>query len=156
MVQVNSTCIHCSPECVNCILTPTQCTSCHPPDLLYLQTCSSTCPSGTFPNSELGQCITCTKPCQTCVNAYSCTSCIYGYILYQEPTKNQCVEGPSCPNSYYSSLKNGNPVCKFECDSSEYREPSSKTCSETCPVGYVHYSPTQTCLSDCPSPMWVD
>ena len=97
----SSTCQQCVSGCQKCIVQPSQCIQCSSNLFLHTFSCLSLCPSGTYSDSTTRSCITCKAPCATCNNGYSCSSCIYGYILYTQPSGNQCILGPKCPNSFY-------------------------------------------------------
>lgn len=84
-------CTKCSENCLTCIVSQYQCLTCASGLFLYIFQCLSACPLGTYPDYPSSSCVTCPTPCATCQNGYSCTSCIYGYILYAQPSGNQCI-----------------------------------------------------------------
>ena len=94
-------CVACHQDCLECTVQPFHCTSCVQGLYLYVFNCVASCPLGTYSDLQQARCLTCKTPCATCQNGYSCLTCIYGYLLYEEPSGNQCISGPTCPNSFY-------------------------------------------------------
>lgn len=116
----NSTlqCEKCLSGCLKCSISPDQCVSCASGLFLYIFSCVSSCPDGTFKDYSSGSCLTCKTPCATCLNGYSCATCIFGYILYAQPSGNQCIEGQNCPNSFYLDIAANQ--CIRECPADRY------------------------------------
>lgn len=150
----NTYCQKCVSGCLKCTVSPSQCISCTSGLFLYIFSCLTVCPPGTYQDYTSGSCLSCTTPCSTCKNGYSCLTCIYGYILYSQPNGNQCIQGPKCPNSYFLNLQTNN--CVYSCPPQLYTQPTQGTCSKPCPSTYVLLLSNSTCLEYCPDGMWID
>lgn len=94
-------CLNCTGLCSTC-LNGSYCLSCT--SIFYSSgSCvvASSCPSGTFANSNNLRCDSCTSPCATCSNsATNCTSCVSPNLYYD----GVCTA--SCPNGMYPSGNN--------------------------------------------------
>jgi proprotein convertase subtilisin/kexin type 5 len=92
-------CTLCQSPCVTCSQTTTQCTSCistaTPQVYLSGSSCVQSCPTSTYANSTLQQCVACESPCSTCNSKTICQSCVSGYNLYL----SSCLNG-FCPGGY--------------------------------------------------------
>lgn len=98
--------------------------------------CSSTCPTGLWPNPTTQTCTGCSAPCQFCnITSNNCTSCLSGYFQ-----ANQCV--PSCSVGYYLL----GSIC-FGCNSTCTACTSALICS-SCSYGF--YLSGSSCVSSCP------
>lgn len=78
-------CQNCStyiPSCVECSST-TICTKCSTTTFLVVSsnTCSTTCPAGTYTNTTLRTCVSCPTLCLTCSSSTSCKTCITSAFL---------------------------------------------------------------------------
>ena len=84
-LPLNSLCQTCSPTCATCSVTLLNCTSCPTNASLYLYNGScqnaSACPNGTYPNSSVLICASCSQNCTACSSATLCTACVTGYYL---------------------------------------------------------------------------
>ena len=103
-------CVDCSPACADCFGTSdAECYSCPPPNLLFISTCYSTCPSSTFVDELKISCIRCPKLCLHCTAILNCSQCVSGALFYDL----QCFD--ACPYRTYlhpsnSSLCLGNNI----------------------------------------------
>jgi len=87
-------------NCIACVLVAavTQCQTCASNAFFYLGFCYSTCPNGTYPNSN--SCLVCPTNCVSCSSS-GCIQCSTGFILLN----GACVT--ACPtNTYLSTLNN--------------------------------------------------
>lgn len=97
---LNQICSLCLSPCLSCVNLATNCLSCvtglNPMVYFINNQCviGTLCPSGTYPNSTQGLCITCTNPCNTCVDNSFCLTCVNNYYLIS----NTCIL--SCPLEY--------------------------------------------------------
>lgn len=114
-VGIKNLCDPCSAGCLTCITTPSTCLSCVAGKYLYIQQCVDKCPYGTFSFVSNQSCIPCKAPCESCSDAFSCDTCMYGFILYRGVEANQCVLGPHCPNSYYLNINSKECVALAQC-----------------------------------------
>lgn len=161
--NTTSWCTLCDSRCTLCSgPSYTQCTQCKTGYYLDPRTlvgCLSSCPEGYYgyPNSNI--CFACYYVCSTCSGGTNldCTSCSSGYYL--QPTSNQCLT--SCPAGYYKDTTlrrcgNCHPSCATcsgsestqcsSCSTGFFLQPSSTTCSTSCPaVGYWSDSSKNTC-----------
>ena len=69
-------------NCVNCTETANTCHQCVSGYYLFNSGCSTTCPNGYYPDSNLGICAQCMANCDICFNATVCAQCITSYIFY--------------------------------------------------------------------------
>lgn len=92
-------CIACQSPCLTCSQTTANCTSCasnlSPQVYLSGNKCVQTCPSTTYANLTLQECVVCVSPCQTCTSQTICESCVSGYNLYL----TSCLNG-FCPGGF--------------------------------------------------------
>lgn len=140
----SSVCEKCQSGCLKCSMIASQCVQCGNGLFLQLFSCVTECASGTYQDSSSLRCLTCPSPCQTCFNGYSCASCIFGYMLYAQPSGNQCIQGPSCPNSFF--LDTASNQCLPVCPANLYVQPSNALCSRPCEPTFVLLSSNATCL----------
>lgn len=149
---------------------PSKCTKC--PSGLYLQNisadssaCLSTCPDGTYKNSENGEniCSLCSVLCLTCSGprGYDCLSCKNGTFLqllagpsscgtscnthyFGDNTDNICKE---CAESCLSCVETGKNGCSA-CPADKFLQAKEgpAACSDECPAATYKYPLNQTCL----------
>lgn len=109
MININSTCVLCTSNCLTCSIAVNNCTSCIESYFLNGNTCSQNC---SLPNvTYLGLCTDCITPCLQC-NANStnnCSSCISGYFFYAFT----CYQ--ACPNNTYQNAFNTCALCSSTC-----------------------------------------
>lgn len=127
--------MQCVSGCLKCTVQANQCTLCANGLFLYIYTCLADCPLGAYKSYKSSECVTCQSPCETCHNGYSCDTCIYGYLLYAEQSGNQCILGPSCPNSFYLNVANN--TCVQSCPIDTYIDTYRYTCSRPCAETYA-------------------
>lgn len=146
----------CKPCKLPCLLCSglTICDSCSPDSLIktYLikQSCQTSCPDGTFPNTTTLICQNCSYPCRTC-NSTTCLSCLSGLFWY----KSNCSQ--TCPIGYYGDVSNG--LCSIciapciECTSAYICQNCSNNffvkngvCVRQCPLGTYSEKSTGLCL----------
>jgi hypothetical protein len=108
--------------------------------------CYSYCPqqiSGIYYYTSITKtCNQCNSPCNACIDATSCTSCLTGFYLVENLTSNNCVQ--ACPSGYYfvdSICKRCNSLCTLCSDNPD----NCKKCIESA----FSLSPNQ-CISACP------
>ncbi len=139
------TCLPCQAGCAECDVSPTNCSSCKNTDAtnyFFLQpganTCSSTCPSEYFKQTD-----------------FKCEKCALGYGDWNPI--------PATPISPCSELCNdacatcfGSAVTQcYSCKGTNYLQPGSTTCTNSCPPGYNPSTSgnlcelTQFCHSSC-------
>ena len=133
--------------------------------------CSS-CSSGYFLQGA-STCIACHPACSVCTGSLDsqCSACKTNYYLQPSPSETTCLD--SCPDGYWpDDLTNKCQTCHASCSictgaentvctackSGFFLQPSSATCSDSCPAGYGGESATNTCVqcdtscSDCTGP----
>ncbi|KAL4511974.1 hypothetical protein ABPG72_012819 [Tetrahymena utriculariae] len=137
----NKVCKPCPPQCADC-LNQNFCTSCldNSQYILLSNSCVLRCNESQYVQMALDDqqrwlnmqynqintssltCNQCSPSCKTCIlQSNRCTSCLQGYILFQ----NKCIK--NCPQGYYQSFgENQQPICQKcqypcnECTSSNF------------------------------------
>lgn len=113
---------------------------------IFHATCYQTCPTGTYANISVMQCLACNSSCATCFDADNCTSCVsnstYSYLFFNN-SLGFCLT--TCPSFYYPT--GTNPVC-VPCVSPCITCISLTQCT-SCLVGFYLYN--YSCLIACPS-----
>ena len=151
----------CSIGCSGCFsVSASACYSCSPsalpPKYLLSNTCSATCPSGKYIDSDAFFCVSCDVSCVACSGAGN-TNCVggcqSGYYQQPAPATSTCLD--TCPPNYYkdNSLKKCLP-CHANCQTCT--GPSKSSCS-ACTPGKYFLSPS-SCIEDseCPSSHYPD
>lgn len=122
---------------------------------LNTNTCSTTCPSGQFPDSASNLCVACSSSCRTCsLLASNCTSCRTIGTTVAYLSNFACVT--VCPAGYYTnvpadiSLSNTCEACTTGC--AECYGPGISSCTRCALVTAVqYYLASSTCYTSCPT-----
>ena len=104
-------CYKCHESCYACQSSTFKgCTDCYDGYVLWQGQCLLDCPKGTY---KLGKkkCEYCVPPCNECISAEQCSSCIEKY--YFESKSSRCVVKEDCPDGTY-----GDDLSKYclQCD----------------------------------------
>ena len=127
----NMTCGTCSPQCVECRGTSTNCTVCALGKWLWHGTCYESCPNQSYPLVDGASCGDCASNCQTCsVKSGNCSKCITGLYLFDYQGMGGCAS--NCPLEYYADNSTGS--CK-SCSGNCLQCDSLKNCM-VCQPGY--------------------
>jgi len=81
--------------CLECVDEVTKCTSCDGSKFLYKDSCTDTCPPGSFPHGNV--CKSCDASCVTCQKPGVCETCPKDYGYHQ----GLCLS--DCPSGYQKS-----------------------------------------------------
>lgn len=156
-----NTCKPCNPFCSVCTgPTTSECSQCASGFYLILGTTncviSTSCPTGTYPDSLTNVCQTCHTYCSICTGpaATQCTQCAPGFFLQQGTTN--CVISTSCPSGTYpDTTTNTCQTCSSFC--STCTGPAYTQCSG-CAPGYYMLQGTTTCVvsTSCPAGTYPD
>lgn len=85
----NGVCLPCDPTCLTCLMysstsyangISTYCLTCAASNLMHLNTCVASCPSGFYASQS--NCRSCMTNCLNCTDYSTCSSCQSGYSLY--------------------------------------------------------------------------
>ncbi len=94
--------------------------------------CSSSCPTGQYPNTAVYRCDLCPSTCLTCLTPTNCPSCVSNSVAYNNYCYGYCN----------TTLANYTTEILFS--------PSNLTCTELCPNGsYSHIVFCLTCSPQC-------
>lgn len=155
MYPSGNNCLNCTGLCNTC-LNETFCLTCNS-NFHYNGSCvvASSCPTGTFANSNTLSCDSCTPPCAACSNtAINCTSCVSPNLFYDG------ICAPYCPNGMFQSGNNclnctglcstclNDSYC-LSCTSNYYFNGSCILASN-CPIGTFADSSQMKCVN-CPT-----
>jgi hypothetical protein len=143
----------CYFSCETCSLvgTPTDhtCLTCRSGYIQIGNSCFQSCPSNFGPNqlsyyydSLTSSCLTCISPCNECLSATNCTTCVQGYLLLEGVSTNNCVT--TCPKGYGQD----GSICR-KCDSLCTQCSGSSTNCSSC-ISTAFYLPDNKCVSKCP------
>ena len=131
--QNTFTCLPCQAGCAACETTATNCSACTntgPSTYFFLQptsnTCSSTCPAQYFKKTNF--------KCETCPSGFG----DWDPITNPGSPVLPCATG--CNAKCATCFGSLDTQC-YSCTGSNYLQPSSTICAETCPAGY---NPTAT------------
>ena len=167
---LTSACTLCNPYCTLCFGgSSAQCSACKSPYALYSTTCYSQCPSGYWNNGTLCQdCSLAPNYCKTCRFSATllCTACSTGRFLYA--ADGSCVQNCAAHDLALAGLGNlygdaatntcaaCDPACTncfgglitqcTSCAAGYFLDPTTTTCGQTCPAGYV---PLATACQPC-------
>eukprot|EP00347_Sterkiella_histriomuscorum_P023547 403334227 len=87
----------CSEGCESCTSTTSNsCTSCLDPYFLDIDSCETSCPDGTWEDSENNLCVECANGCETCTGPdeeTQCSSCVDDYFLNNGGCFDRCPSG---------------------------------------------------------------
>jgi hypothetical protein len=118
----------------------TPATGCSYPNYLSNGICISTCPSGTYPNTQTRVCQSCSSNCFSCLTNTFCYACNAGYGL----SNGVCITATiTCPSGQFQY----NGVCYSACPAGTCAQ--GNFCQRTCPAGTWAYN--QGCYSTCPT-----
>ncbi|XP_063311099.1 proprotein convertase subtilisin/kexin type 5 isoform X1 [Pelobates fuscus] len=103
----------CDSSCKTCNVSDTSCTSCPQETYLFEQSCTDSCPTGTFSNGKDRRCEKCTVGCEICAEGDICVKCSNNYLY-----NGRCLK--TCPEGFFG-LKGNCTKCSQEC----------KTCAQS-------------------------
>lgn len=131
-------------------MSSTYCLTCQPSYFLVTtnNTCTSTCPDGTYSENVTQMCLQCPSNCQTCLNSTYCLSCISGRTFLYLQTNN-CIN--DCPQGYYG---NTSTIACALCDTKCLTCSGSASNCLSCTAGYYLVGLTVVsfdCQTSCPS-----
>ena len=163
-------CEECPPECEECAGI-SDCKICRIYFVLYINTCSKSCPDGLHPNwaekscksckfeefslirDDKEVCFQCKSPCRSCsTDSLNCTSCTLGKFWNGHDCSERCDEG-TFPVQEYGMCLNCHFSCKtcvgqFSTDCLSCAEPSflfQGKCLRYCPDRYFADKDTRSC-----------
>lgn len=159
------TCYACGPdkaaECITCLGSSTNCPGCGgQATYFYINSCVSTCPSGTYTDTANLECGPCASGCRTCFGSSldECNSCTNTTLpaakYYKLPNLPKCVSG-SCGNYYYGvDQYNLCLPCGTGCITCSGSATSCTVCGNVTGIPYFYESDDTLCLIKCPSRMY--
>lgn len=144
--NVTNTCDSCSSICLTCSVLTSNCTSCSAPNVYYLGSCQSSCPTGGTLAPYNGICTPCNSKCLYCSGTITnCTQCNLA-SLYPYLVNNDCLA--SCPEKYYNVSLTGQCISCATAGINCVNCSSASTCL-SCDLGFVFYN--SQCLSYTPT-----
>nr|XP_045001506.1 proprotein convertase subtilisin/kexin type 5 isoform X2 [Jaculus jaculus] len=137
--------VPCHPSCQTCNGSETLCTSCPKGAFLWLQSCVSSCPQGTWPSVRSGSCENCSEDCASCSGANLCKKCLSqpdrSLFLYAGMCYSRCPEGFYAKDGVCEQCSSPCKTCgenATNCHSCEEGFALDQgTCWETCPERHV-------------------
>ena len=109
------------------------------PVFLSSFTCVSTCPNSTYENSLNYTCSSCQSPCEYCISANSCSTCLPTFYLYN----NNC--NSICPSGYVGVGR----VCQPCTNNCKTCFGLTSYCLSCLPNTYLYNTTSPTCVSTC-------
>ncbi|KAL4479152.1 hypothetical protein ABPG72_008982 [Tetrahymena utriculariae] len=149
-----SYCADCNKKCKTCQANPNNCSSCSDSSQsLYLGTCISICPVGTYsqqissPSGNYNQCVQCIDNCQTCSSTSKCILCQPGFYLTSDGTQcvQQCPSGFLNDNIYRKCYRTSCPEGMFDLTTLNTNQIGVQ-CATTCPSGFYIDSDKNKCI----------
>lgn len=148
-LQVGSTCVDCTNNCMQCSGSTSNCTACNTSTsfaYFFNNTCLTvtSCPLQYYADITY-TCLLCQFPCLTCVNASQCISCASGAFWYN----GNCIS--TCPYSF-TVANTINKTC-------DLCSPICSTCSisisncTTCGAGTIKFN--GSCYTNCSEATYV-
>ena len=151
-------------DCVNAFT----CIACQTGFFIYLGSCTTSCPLGTFSLSE-NICFACVSPCKTCSgpSANECDSCVDGFVYFNRECRTDCVEGTyfadgsclACSNrcrkcsgisTQCTGCFDGQFLFKGSCFSECPAAIVNGECTDKCPDGnYLDGNVCKACSNEC-------
>ena len=161
LVDVNSVCVSCTSPCRTCSESQTNCTACvsnlTPEVYLSNFDCIETCPTYTYGDATTNLCTACVPPCEKCVSASECSSCLSGFFLLDSSCINPCDVGYLGVNRICQPCTNNCESCSLMVDNcltclpDFYFVSSTSDCVDTCPTGLYPNNISYTC-TPCTAP----
>lgn len=111
--------------------------------------CYTKCPSITYLSAN--QCIPCQNNCLTCKDEFTCITCVYPFIFYQNQCLSACPAGLVnvnfiCVPIQYCSQYVYDGSCYSQCPVSTYLVPNTTQCMD-CPAGCLECTGSDMCTS---------
>lgn len=148
-------CLACSSPCLSCQFSATYCTACSSSSstpYLLNNTCVSSCTSTLYYAtnvSSIPTCLACNSPCENCLNATYCLTCVAGYMLSGGLCSTTCSVG-----YYFNSANVDCSACPTNCLICN----TANFC-QLCRSAFYIYSINSTvnqCLSSCPAAYYAN
>lgn len=169
--KTTNTVVQCNQVCASCLSTnKDQCISCAGSFSYFIpsaMTCVASCPTGSFADPVTKNCVTCNTPCQTCLSATKCSSCLAKsdsnlYYFYY-PAENKCLA--SCPDQITVAMTSTNEciACDATCATCDKDIKNCTSCPSSskqvlyqgkcidpslCPIGNIGYNGVCTTCDD--------